>query len=175
MKQKSRHYDNLLDKFVDLDELKNRVKDWKSEGNAVVFTNGCFDILHVGHVSYLAKAAELGDKLVLGLNSDSSVKRLGKGDDRPINSEESRAIVLAGLSFIDAIVVFNEDTPDQLISKIIPNVLVKGGDYDPNQEDPKSKKYIVGSEVVKQNGGSVQIIDFVDGFSTTSTINKLKG
>ena len=130
-----------------------------------MFTNGCFDILHRGHVEYLAKAKDLGDKLIIGLNTDDSVKRLGKSPDRPINNEETRAIVLAALECVDAIILFNEDTPLQLITLILPNVLVKGSDY--------QIENIVGYKEVTENGGEVKTIDFVQGFSTTSILKKL--
>src|ERR1700712_508393 len=115
----------LLSKISDLSSLKNAISQWKSEGKKVVFTNGVFDLLHIGHLSYMAKASELGDKLVIGLNSDSSVKRI-KGDDRPVNDQDSRAALLAALFFVDAIVLFNEDTPLNLISALLPDILVKG-------------------------------------------------
>ena len=140
----------------------------------IVFTNGCFDILHKGHVVYLNRAADFGDVLVLGLNSDSSVKRQGKGEDRPINNFDSRALIIAGLSCVDYVVEFDDDTPLNLIEKIIPDVLIKGGDYDKNETDKNAKKYIVGRETVLANGGKVEVIDFVQGFSTTSIIQKLK-
>jgi len=131
----------------------------------IVFTNGCFDIIHCGHVQYLAKARQMGDILVIGLNSDASVKRL-KGESRPVNSEAARAEVLAALEIVDYIVVFEEDTPYNLITKVKPDVLVKGGDY--------KIENIAGGDFVKNNGGSVCTIPFVDGFSTTSILEKLK-
>ena len=140
----------------------------------IVFTNGCFDILHKGHVTYLAKAAELGKRLIIAINTDKSVKQQGKGDDRPINSEEARAIVLAALGFVDLVVFFDDQTPQRLIEFLVPDVLVKGADYDPNETDSHSKKYIVGSEIVLKNGGEVVAIELVEGFSTTSILNKLK-
>lgn len=130
----------------------------------VVFTNGCFDVLHRGHVTYLAQARELGDCLVVGLNSDASVKRL-KGDSRPINSENDRAFVLAALSSIDYIILFEEDTPKKLIEQVKPDILVKGGDY---QID-----HIVGADFVLKNGGQVLTIPFVDGYSSTKIIQAL--
>jgi rfaE bifunctional protein nucleotidyltransferase chain/domain len=147
---------------------------WRLKNDKIVFTNGCFDILHTGHVTYLAKAADLGNRLVVAINTDASVKRLGKGDDRPVNSEEARAFVLSALGFIDMVILFNNDTPLELINALQPDILVKGADYDPNETDKSSKKYIVGSDVVKKYGGSVQAISLVDGFSTTGIINKLK-
>lgn len=132
----------------------------------MVFTNGCFDIIHRGHVSYLAQARQLGDLLVVGLNSDASVRRL-KGPSRPVNDEASRALVLASLEMVDYVVVFDEDTPYNLIKKTQPDVLVKGGDY--------TLDNIVGADLVMQRGGKVLTIPFVEGFSTTSIIDNLKG
>ena len=165
----------LQAKLVTISEAIQIVEIWRLKDDAVVFTNGCFDILHTGHVTYLAQAAELGNRLVVAINTDASVKRLGKGDDRPINSEEARAFVLSGLGFIDMVVLFDNDTPLELIEELKPDVLVKGADYDPNETDPKSKKYIVGSDIVKQYGGKVEAISLVDGFSTTGIINRMKG
>lgn len=130
----------------------------------IVFTNGCFDVLHFGHVYYLQQARQLGDLLVVGLNSDASVKRL-KGDSRPINGEKERAYVLAALAFVDYVVVFEEDTPEKIIKKVKPDVLVKGGDYEISN--------IVGADFVQQNGGIVTTIPFVEGFSSTQIIEKL--
>ena len=156
----------LLNKIYDLQSLKTKLADWKSEGKKVVFTNGVFDLLHIGHITYLAKAAELGDKLIIGLNSDSSVKRI-KGEGRPVNDQNSRAILLAALFFVDAIVVFEEDTPQQLITTLLPDVLVKGADY--------AIENIVGGKEVLANGGEVKTIDFVSGYSSTSIIQKIRG
>jgi len=130
----------------------------------IVFTNGCFDILHVGHVTYLAQARQLGDLLVLGLNSDASVKRL-KGPSRPINNEQSRALVLAALEAVDYVVLFEEDTPFNIITKVKPDVLVKGGDY--------KIADIIGGDFVQQRGGQVTTIPFVEGFSTSATLQQL--
>src|ERR1700744_2501182 len=115
----------LLNKIQDLPSLQTKLAGWKSEGKKVVFTNGVFDLLHIGHITYMAKAAELGDKLIIGLNSDASVKRI-KGEDRPVNDQNSRAFLLASLLFVDAIVIFGEDTPQQLIATLLPDILVKG-------------------------------------------------
>lgn len=131
----------------------------------VVFTNGCFDILHRGHATYLARARELGDCLVVGLNSDASVKRL-KGKNRPVNGEKDRAFLLASLQCVDYVIVFEEDTPARLIESVKPDVLVKGGDYTLDK--------IVGADFVMKNGGNVLTIPFVDGFSTTKTIEEMK-
>ncbi len=131
----------------------------------IVFTNGCFDVLHFGHVHYLLQAKELGDILVVGLNSDDSVRRL-KGPSRPINGEKERAFVLAALACVDYVVVFEEDTPKELIETVRPDVLVKGGDYALDQ--------IVGADFVTRNGGSVTTLPFVEGFSSTRIIEQLK-
>lgn len=147
-------------------QLQAKLDEWRTQNRKIVFTNGCFDILHVGHVEYLAKARDLGDVMVLGLNTDSSVKRLGKAPDRPINTEDSRAAVLGGLESIDAIVLFDEDTPYELIDFVQPDVLVKGDDYKPEQ--------IVGYDIVTARGGKVITIPFVQGFSTTGLIEKMK-
>jgi len=155
----------LLDKIEPLALLKTTVTAWQKEGKKVVFTNGVFDLLHLGHVTYLAKAAELGDKLIIGLNADSSVKRI-KGEDRPINDQNNRAALLAALFFVDSVVLFEEDTPLNLISSLLPNILVKGADYTIDN--------IVGAKEVIANGGEVKTITFVEGYSSTSIINKIK-
>lgn len=155
----------LLSKISDLQSLKTSITQWQGEGKKVVFTNGVFDLLHIGHITYMAKAAELGDKLVIGLNSDSSVKRI-KGEDRPVNDQNSRAALLAALFFVDAIVVFEEDTPINVITTLMPNILVKGADY--------SIENIVGAKEVMANGGEVKTIDFVEGYSSTSIIKKIR-
>lgn len=146
-------------------EAKAQVKKWQAEGQNVVFTNGCFDLLHLGHVDYLEKARHLGDKLVLGLNTDDSVSRF-KGPQRPIQDQASRARVLAALAFVDLVVLFDEDTPLHLISELVPNTLVKGSDYLADN--------IVGADVVKQAGGQVKTIDFVPGYSTTRLVEKIR-
>ncbi|RYZ98622.1 MAG: D-glycero-beta-D-manno-heptose 1-phosphate adenylyltransferase [Sphingobacteriaceae bacterium] len=154
----------LLDKIGSHETAKSLVSGWKNEGKKVVFTNGVFDLLHVGHITYLAKAAEEGDKLIIGLNSDSSVKRI-KGDDRPINDQSSRAALLAALFFVDAIVLFDEDTPLNLISILLPDILIKGADY--------AIENIVGGKEVIANGGEVKTITFVEGYSSTSIIERI--
>lgn len=164
----------LKAKIVDRERALKLVNGWKMKGEKIVFTNGCFDILHKGHVTYLAKAAEMGERLVVGLNSDASVKRQGKGENRPVNAEDGRSAVLAALGFVDLVVLFDSDTPVELIEFIQPDVLVKGADYDPQERDPSSKKYIVGSDFVLQNGGSVEVVDLEDGFSTTAIIGRMK-
>ncbi|MCD7956953.1 MAG: D-glycero-beta-D-manno-heptose 1-phosphate adenylyltransferase [Lachnospiraceae bacterium] len=133
-------------------------------GKKVVFTNGCFDILHIGHIRYLQEASKLGDTLVIGLNSDASVKRL-KGSKRPVNSQSDRAEVLCALEFVDYVIVFDEDTPYELIKKIQPNVLVKGGDYKPGE--------VVGKDIVEKNGGELVLVPLVEGKSTTRIIEKM--
>ena len=148
--------------FEDNIEIINRIK---AERKKIVFTNGCFDLLHVGHVRYLAQAKKLGDFLIIGLNSDSSVKEL-KGKDRPINSFEDRATLLSAIESVDLVIMFEEQTPENLIKDIVPDVLVKGGDY--NIED------IVGYQIVIQNGGQVKTLSFYDGYSSTNYINKIK-
>lgn len=155
----------LFNKITSIANAKEVVKTWQSEGKKVVFTNGVFDLLHIGHITYLAKAAELGDKLIIGLNADSSVKRI-KGESRPINDQNSRAALLASFFFVDAVVIFEEDTPLNLISTLLPDVLIKGADY--NIEN------IVGAKEVLANGGEVKTITFVDGYSSTSIINRIK-
>ena len=142
-------------------EIINRIK---AERKKIVFTNGCFDLLHVGHIRYLAQAKKLGDFLIIGLNSDSSVKEL-KGEDRPINSFEDRATLLSAIESVDSVIMFEEQTPENLIKDIVPDILVKGGDY--NIED------IVGYETVIQNGGKVKNLSFYKGYSSTNYINKI--
>lgn len=159
------HFQDILDKIVDSNTAQGLVGLWQANGLEVVFTNGCFDILHRGHVEYLAKAASKGQKLVLGLNTDNSVSRI-KGPLRPVVNQEARAILLAALSSIDLVVLFDEETPYELIKLLQPNILVKGSDYKPES--------IVGYDIVVARGGRVETIDFVDGFSTTSLIEKIK-
>ncbi|MBN2682397.1 MAG: D-glycero-beta-D-manno-heptose 1-phosphate adenylyltransferase [Bacteroidales bacterium] len=152
-------------KILNPDELNLKLSFWKFKNCKIVFTNGCFDILHRGHIEYLAKAADLGDLLIIGLNTDSSVVRL-KGAERPIQDEKSRALQLASLGFVSAVVLFEEDTPYNLIKTINPDFLVKGSDYKP--ED------IVGYDIIKKNGGEICTIDFVEGYSTSNLIEKIK-
>lgn len=153
-------------KIVTHTELKALVRKWRGEGLVLVFTNGCFDLLHFGHIDYLEKARGLGDKLIIGLNTDSSVKAL-KGSNRPLNNENIRGRILAALDFVDAVVLFAENTPQALIADILPDVLVKGGDYHAGN--------IAGAEIVLRNGGRVEIIDMVEGYSTTGIIEQIKG
>lgn len=162
----------VTSKILDLPTAQRTIEGWRLKGDRIVFTNGCFDILHKGHVTYLAKAASLGERLVVALNTDASVRQQGKGENRPINPEDARSLVLASLGFVDAIVFFDADTPIDSIEAIRPDVLVKGADYDPEETDVSSKRYIVGSKEVKAYGGLVQTIDIVEGFSTTSILSK---
>ena len=145
--------------------LTSQLTMWRDQGLRIVFTNGCFDLLHRGHVEYLSKASDKGDVLVVGLNTDASVRRL-KGESRPVNDEDARAIVLASLACIDAVVLFGEDTPYELIKVVRPDVLVKGADYKPEE--------IVGYDIVTSYGGKVETVDLVEGYSTTGTIVALQ-
>ena len=152
-------------KIIDQGFLDALLAFRRFKGYKIVFTNGCFDILHLGHIDYLAKARNLGDKLMVGLNTDASVRRI-KEENRPINDESSRAMLLASLQFVDAVVLFNEDTPFNLIKKVQPDILVKGSDYKPEN--------IVGADIVTAKGGKIETIDFLEGYSTTSVIEKIK-
>lgn len=156
---------SIKSKILSNKALQGRLTEWRSQGKKLVFTNGCFDILHRGHLEYLAKAADKGDVLIIGLNTDASVRRL-KGEDRPVNDEQSRALILAALQFVDAVVLFDDDTPFELIKTVQPDVLVKGGDYKP--------KEIVGYDIVMAKGGRVLTIDLVEGYSTTAILAKMK-
>ena len=152
-------------KVVDPGELVRMVQRWHKLGKKVVFTNGCFDILHQGHLEVLSRAAELGDVLVIGVNSDESVHRL-KGPERPVNDEGFRSLMLASLTIVDAVCIFREDTPLELISQVLPDVLVKGGDYQPEQ--------IVGADLVKAHSGEVVTIPLVEGYSTSNLIRRIR-
>ena len=156
---------HLRSKILSFSTLENQLKKWRKANEKIVFTNGCFDLLHFGHVDYLAKARDMGSRLVVGLNTDDSIRRL-KGSSRPIKDEQSRVALLAGMACIDAVVLFDEETPIKLISIIKPDVLVKGGDYE--------VKDIVGHEIVLRNSGKVCTIDFVDGYSSSALIEKVK-
>jgi rfaE bifunctional protein nucleotidyltransferase chain/domain len=151
--------------FREWEDARQKVNQWKSEGQMVVFTNGCFDLLHPGHLQYLSEAKDSGDRLIIGLNADDSVKRL-KGEGRPVRKVEERALMLAGLEMVDAVVAFSEDTPLQLIEYLRPDILVKGGDYE--------IKDIVGAKEVRSYGGQVKKLSFQQGFSTTALIEKIK-
>ena len=159
------HWEKTTNKIVSLEDAKALVAKWKANNEKIVFTNGCFDLLHKGHIDYLNKASDLGTKLVLGLNSDDSVTKL-KGPNRPIQNEDSRSHILASLACIDLVVVFKEDTPEKLIHELLPNVLVKGGDY--------TIDTIVGADTVINNGGRVQTLDFLPGHSTSIIESKIK-
>lgn len=158
----------LKDKIIEPDnwpEIEPFLAYCRFKNMKTVFTNGCFDILHKGHVEYLAAAADMGDVLIIGLNSDQSVKKI-KGKDRPVNDKSARSLLLASMKFVDRVIIFEEETPYELISHIKPDVLVKGSDY--KTED------IVGADVVQANGGKVVTVELVDGYSTTNILNKLK-
>jgi rfaE bifunctional protein nucleotidyltransferase chain/domain len=160
-----RFVEGIEKKIMTLDQAKAMMASWKITGKKVSFTNGCFDILHPGHLFSIGQAAKEADYLIVGLNSDASIKRL-KGEDRPINNTANRALVLANLVLVDAVVVFEEDTPYEIITQLLPDVLVKGGDYTIDS--------IVGAKEVIANGGQVIINPIVEGFSTTNIIEKIK-
>ncbi len=160
-------------KIIPLEALAQQCDNWKKAGERLVFTNGVFDLIHKGHITYLAQAAELGSKFIIGLNSDASVRTLNKGAARPIKDQDQRAFILAALSFVDAVVLFGDPTPYNLIHTITPNTLVKGGDYNPQETDPKSKSYIVGSDWVREHKGEVKVIPFLPGYSTTTLEEKI--
>jgi rfaE bifunctional protein nucleotidyltransferase chain/domain len=162
----------LQDKIVSIEEAQKRIALYKLKNESLVLTNGCFDVLHLGHVRYLAAAADLGRHLIVAINTDDSVRRLGKAPNRPINPNDARATLIAALSFVDLVVFFNEDTPLEVITALNPDVLVKGADYDKNEMDPSQKSYIVGSDIVRKNGGNVETIDLVEGYSTTEILKK---
>jgi rfaE bifunctional protein nucleotidyltransferase chain/domain len=155
----------IKNKVLDRDKLKNQLAVWRFQDKKIVFTNGCFDLLHLGHIDYLSKAKDHGNVLVVGVNTDASVQRL-KGENRPVKDEVSRSMIMASLQFVNAVVLFDEDTPYELIKLVQPDVLVKGSDYEP--ED------IVGYDVVKARGGEIVTIDFLEGYSTTGIIEKIK-
>ena len=155
----------LSQKIYNSQQLKHQLKRWKLLGKKIVFTNGVFDILHQGHIKILSEAATFADILIVGVNADASVKRL-KGDTRPINNEQSRALLLAALVITDAVIIFEEDTPFEILQIIQPDVLVKGGDY--------TLETIVGAKDVIASGGEVKIISLEEGFSTTGLIQKMK-
>lgn len=156
---------HIPNKIFSQNDLMHQLKRWRLHNKKIVFTNGVFDILHEGHIASLSQAAAYGHILIVGVNSDASVKRL-KGDSRPVNNENSRALLLAALLMTDAVILFGEDTPFNLISTLLPDVLVKGGDYTLDQ--------IVGAKEVMANGGDVKIVPIVQGFSTTAIIEKMK-
>ena len=149
--------DIIKSKIYNWSDLQYKLEIWKSENKKIVFTNGCFDILHLGHVEYLSKAANLGDILIIGINSDDSPYWITKGPNRPINNQNTRSMIMTSLFFVDAVVCFNEETPLNLIKMILPDVLVKGRDY---KEE-------------KNNGGEIKTIELTEGYSTTNIINQL--
>jgi len=153
-------------KILDSGKLKQQLTLWRFKDKKIVFTNGVFDLLHLGHIDYLGKAKDLGDILIIGVNTDESSKRLGKGKNRPITNEKSRSTIIAALNFVDAVVLFNEDTPYELIKTIQPDILVKGADYKPSE--------IVGYDVVTAKDGKIETIEFLSGYSTTDIENKIK-
>ncbi len=155
----------ILNKIYTMDTLQAELQRWRLKNKKIVFTNGVFDIVHQGHIASLSEAASFGDILIVGVNADASVKRL-KGESRPVNDENSRALLLAALVMTDAVIIFEEDTPYNLITAIMPDVLVKGGDYTIEQ--------IVGAKEVIANGGEVKIVPILEGFSTTGIIERMK-
>jgi len=155
----------LEEKIFDYSSVVTAITRWRIKNKNIVFTNGCFDLIHLGHIKYLMQAANQGDQLIVGINSDDSVCRL-KGEHRPINDEISRMHVIASLFCVSGIVLFKEDTPLELIRIIKPDILVKGGDYQPDE--------VVGADVVKSNGGEVKILDFIPGYSSTSIEQKIR-
>lgn len=160
------HFEIIQSKINTAESIQRKVAAWRLKNNKIVFTNGCFDILHLGHIDYLSKAKDAGSVLIVGVNSDNSVKHLKKGPSRPINNQQTRATIIAALHIVDAIVIFDEDTPLDLIKKIMPDVLVKGADYKPEQ--------IAGHDVVVANGGKVITVDLLPGYSTTALEQKIK-
>lgn len=154
----------IQQKILSYAELEKKSSIWKKQGETVVFTNGCFDLLHLGHISYLTMAKSLGTKLVVGMNSTSSIKQL-KGPKRPINDQETRTTLMAAFAFVDAVSVFEEDTPIKLINACLPQILVKGGDWKPEQ--------IVGSDIVLRTGGKVLSLPFITGYSSTNLIEMI--
>jgi D-beta-D-heptose 7-phosphate kinase/D-beta-D-heptose 1-phosphate adenosyltransferase len=159
-----KYFESMHEKIMDSVRLQQHLKIWRLFDQKIIFTNGCFDILHQGHIALLCAAKDVNGKLVIGLNSDHSIKGL-KGENRPVNDENSRAILLASLQVVDAVIIFEEETPLRLIQEITPDYLVKGGDYTIDQ--------IIGSKEVLSHGGSVEIIPLVQGFSTTNIIKKM--
>jgi len=160
------HLERIKSRIFSQEEIRNQSNIWRFLDKKTVFTNGCFDILHLGHIEYLSKAADLGNVLVIGLNTDASVKKI-KGPGRPINDEEARAILLASLSFVTAVVLFDEETPYNLIDIVRPDILVKGADYE--------VKDIVGHDIVEAHGGEIINIPLTEGYSTTGLIDRIKG
>ena len=161
----SKKLNKLKAKIFNIKDLAKIINEWRLNGDKIVFTNGCFDLIHLGHLEILARSADLGDKLIVGINSDVSIKKI-KGNSRPIIEEDSRAKQLAAIEFIDAVILFNEDTPYNLINILKPDVLTKGGDYKKND--------IVGNQLINKEQGEVVIIPLTQGYSTTSILEKIK-
>ena len=161
----SKQLNKLKAKIFNIKDLSQMLKEWRSDGNKIIFTNGCFDLIHLGHLEILARSADLGDKLIVGINSDMSIKKI-KGNSRPIIQEDSRAKQLAAIEFVDAVILFNEDTPYDLINFINPDIITKGGDYKKND--------VIGNELMNKKAGKVVIIPLTQGFSTTSILEKIK-
>lgn len=160
------HLEHIKSKIFHMDQaLEWQLAVWRFHEKKIVFTNGCFDLIHLGHIDYLAKAAAEGTMLIVGLNTDESVKRI-KGDQRPIKDEQSRALSLAAFGFVDAVILFNEDTPKKLIEIVQPDILIKGKDYE--------TKDIVGADIVEKKGGKVITMDFIEGYSTSAIIDKIR-
>ena len=159
------HIESIHSKIHTWETLKTQVATWQAQGKKIVFSNGCFDLVHKGHIDYLNRAADLGDVLVMGLNTDASVNKL-KGPHRPIQDEQSRLLIMAALQCVSAVVLFNEETPYDLIKLVQPDVLVKGSDYQPEN--------IVGYDIVKAKGGMVKTIDFLPGYSTSAIEKRIK-
>jgi len=161
-----KHLEIIKRKILSADSLESSLALWRFRGLKIVFTNGCFDLLHLGHIDYLSKAKDFGDLLFVGVNTDHSVKMLGKGANRPITEEYSRAIILASLHFVDAVMLFDEETPYELIKIVQPDVLVKGSDYKAEE--------IIGYDIVKNKGGEILTIDFLPGYSTSHIEQKIR-
>ncbi len=159
------HIESIHNKIHTWETLKTQVATWQAQGKKIVFSNGCFDLVHKGHIDYLNRAADLGDVLVMGLNTDASVSKL-KGPHRPIQDEQSRLLIMAALQCVSAVVLFNEETPYDLIKLVQPDVLVKGSDYQPEN--------IVGYDIVAAKGGMVKTIDFLPGYSTSAIEKRIK-
>lgn len=161
----SKALNKLQNKIYTLDRLMDEINNWKKQNKKIVFTNGCFDLIHLGHVELLARSSDLGDKLIVAINSDESIIKI-KGINRPIIEEESRAKQIAALDFVDAVILFNQDNPIEIISLVIPDIITKGGDYKISN--------VVGHEIVRENNSSVVIIPLTQGYSTTSILDKIK-
>ncbi|MCD4665465.1 MAG: D-glycero-beta-D-manno-heptose 1-phosphate adenylyltransferase [Bacteroidales bacterium] len=157
--------DIINSRIYNIEMLEHQLAIWRFKSKKIVFTNGCFDIIHLGHIDYLSKAKDFGDILIIGLNTDSSVRRI-KEKGRPVTNEKSRSMILSSLRFIDAVILFDEDTPYNLIKQVQPDILIKGSDY--KTED------IVGFDIVKAKGGEVKTIDFLEGYSTSLILDKMK-